>query len=232
MLKTFCAGANLRALLQGKNCPDALRSAVPLLENKWVEERRMGTNADVNHLGDIETNKLDNGKKGLLLTGEYELAFEAGFKSLGQTFSSNPGEKSRSVNFHKRVMIGGRVFAVANQAGRDAEVFFQPLNSEQLVPGVITAIFSISHNNNEVFVLSILRRKPAPSGIANPFARYPDFGAQLWSVEHESSKVCIPTTQPVYHSQSRPWAQGVVVLKPIIPVSETISNLYLVLTDL
>ena len=35
MLKTFCAGANLKALLQGNRCPSALKMAVPLLERKW-----------------------------------------------------------------------------------------------------------------------------------------------------------------------------------------------------
>jgi hypothetical protein len=32
MLKTFCAGANLRALLQSESCPTALKAAVPILE--------------------------------------------------------------------------------------------------------------------------------------------------------------------------------------------------------
>ena len=39
MLKTFCAGANLKALLQGDRCPSALKMAVPLLERKWNQGR-------------------------------------------------------------------------------------------------------------------------------------------------------------------------------------------------
>jgi hypothetical protein len=34
MLKTFCAGTNLKALLQNNGCPSALKMAVPILERK------------------------------------------------------------------------------------------------------------------------------------------------------------------------------------------------------
>lgn len=210
----------MRALLQGENCPDALKSMVPLLEKKWAQDRRMGTIVDVNHLGDVETHKLDNGKQVFLLTEEYKPAFEAGFKAFGKILSKSPEGKPRPIRVHKRVIIGGRTFASHTQAVRDTEFFFKPLNGEQLVPGVITGITSLSDDGAEVFVLSILCRKRAPSGTPNPFLRYPDFGAELWSAELEKTMVRIPTTQPIYHSQSRLWAQDVVVTKPITPVSE------------
>jgi hypothetical protein len=34
MLKTFCAGANIKALLQGNRCPSALKMAVSILKRK------------------------------------------------------------------------------------------------------------------------------------------------------------------------------------------------------
>ena len=71
--------------------------------------------------------------------------------------------------------------------------------------------------DQEVFVLSIWPRKPTPD-IINPFARYPEFGAQLWSTEFKEEIVCILATQPICHSESRTWVTGVVVLKAISSV--------------
>ena len=83
---------------------------------------------------------------------------------------------------------------------------------------MISGIISIEDGNQEVFVLSIWSRKPAPAYIINPFACYPEFGAQLWSTEFKEEIVCIPATQPICHSESCTWVTDVVVLKAISSV--------------
>jgi hypothetical protein len=83
---------------------------------------------------------------------------------------------------------------------------------------VITGIVSIEDGDQDVFVLSIQPKKPAPACIINPFAHYPDFSAQLWSTEFEEEIVCIPATQPICHSKSCTWVKGAVVLKVISSV--------------
>jgi hypothetical protein len=61
------------------------------------------------------------------------------------------------------VTIGGKLFETKNQSCCNAEIFFKPLNCEILLFRVITGIVSIEDNNQEVFVLSIQPRKPAPA---------------------------------------------------------------------
>ena len=215
MLKTFCAGANLKALLQGDRCPSALKMAVPLLERKWDQGRRTGTIGELNNLGNSETRKVDNGKQVLIPRKIYDDAFRIAFEEASRTLPSAQDADFRSAHKHERVTIGGRLFATKNRFRCNAEVFFQPPDCEELHPGVIAGITSIENGDQEVFVLSIQPRKPAPACIINPFARYPDFGAQLWSTEFEDEIVCIPATQPICHSESRTWVKGVVVLKAI-----------------
>src|SRR5277367_6373891 len=123
-----------------------------------------------------------------------------------------------SAKKHEQLDIGGKLFVTKNQSHSSAEVFFKPLDGKDLLPGVMTAIVSIEDGDHEVFVLAIQPRKPAPAYIKNPFARYPDFGAQLWSTEFEEEIVCIPPTHPICHSESRTWVTGVVVLKAISSV--------------
>ena len=218
MLKTFCAGANLKALLQGDRCPSALKMAVPLLEKKWDQDRRTGTIGELNNLGNSETRKVDNGKKVLIPRKTYDNTFRIAFEEASRIFPRAQDIDFRSAQKHERMTIGGRLFATKNRFRRNAEVFFKPLDSEDLLPGVIAGITSIEGGDQEIFVLSIQPRKPAPAGIINPFARYPDFGAQLWSTEFEEEIICIPATQPICHSESRTWVRGVVVLKAITSV--------------
>lgn len=218
MLKTFCAGANLKAFLQGDRCPSALKMAVPLLEKKWDQGRRTGTIGELNNLGKSETQKVDSGKQILIPRKIYDNAFCIAFEEASRTLPHAEDVNFRSAQKHERVTIGGRLFSTKNRSRRNAEVFFKPLDCEDLLPGVIAGITSIEDGNQEVFVLSIQPRKPAPAGIVNPFARYPDFGAQLWSTESEEDIICIPATQPICHSESRTWVTGVVVLKAITSV--------------
>jgi hypothetical protein len=53
------------------------------------------------------------------------------------------------------VTIGGKLFATKNQSCCNAEIFFNPLDCEILLLGVITGIVSIEDGNQKVFVLSI-----------------------------------------------------------------------------
>ena len=214
MLKTFCAGANLKALLS------ALKMAIPLLARKWDQGQQTGTIGELNNLGNSgETRKLDNGKELFLLRSVYDNAFRIAFEEVSRTLPRDPDDNWRSAKKHEWVAIGGKLFATKNRSRSNAEVFFKPLDGEDLLPGVITGIISIEDGDQEVFVLSILPRKPAPAYIKNPFAHYPHFGAQLWSTEFEEEIVCILATQPICHSESRIWfTGGVVVLKAISSV--------------
>jgi hypothetical protein len=212
MLKTFYAGANLKALLQSERCPAVLKAAVPLLQKKWDQDRRTGTMGEVHNLGNIEIRRLDDGKK-VIPTKLWEVAFERFFSGHSKALPSD------RLRLHKRVMIAGRIFASEAQSRRDAEVFFEHPDSRQLVPGVIAGIYSMENGNEELFMLSVKARKPPSSQIPNPFSRYPDFNAELWSTEFETETVRIPATQPICHSQSLPWAKHILVLKPIKSVS-------------
>ena len=148
----------------------------------------------------------------------YENAFHIAFEEAPRTLPHTQDVNFRSAQKHKWVIIRGRLFATKNQSHHNAEVFFMPLGCKDLLPGVIAGITSIEDGNQEIFVLFIQRRRPAPACVVNPFARYPDFSAQLWSSEFEDKIMCILATQSICHSKSRIWVTGVVVLKAITSV--------------
>ena len=95
------------------------------------------------------------------------------------------------------------------------------MGEEQCVPGVIESIYSMKLEGTEAFVIGVRRRKALqePSHVPNPFPRFPDFGAEIWSRNLTTAQEFVPLTKPIYHIQSMAWKGDAVVLKPIIPVS-------------
>ena len=89
MLKTFCAGANLKALLQGDRCPSALKMAIFLLERKWEQGQQIGTIGELNSLGNsTEIQKVDNGKHIFIPRKIYGNAFHIVFEEISRTLPS------------------------------------------------------------------------------------------------------------------------------------------------
>ena len=112
MLKTFCAGENLKALLQGDRCPSALKMAVPLLERKWDQGWQTGTIGKLNNLGNNEIQKVNNGKRILIPRKMYENAFCIAFEEASRTLPCTQDVDFRSTQKHEQVTIGGRLFAM------------------------------------------------------------------------------------------------------------------------
>ena len=110
MLKTFCAGANLRALLQSESCPTALKAAVPILERQWNQNRRTGTIGEINNLGNRQIQKVGNGQKVLLPRERYQTVFQTAFKNASKTFPETSSNGAfLNAQSHKNISIGGRL---------------------------------------------------------------------------------------------------------------------------
>ena len=115
MLKTFCAGANLKALLQGDRCCSALKMAVPILERKWDQGQQMGTTGELNNLGNSgETRKVDNGKEVFLHRKIYDNTFCIVFGKVSRTLPHAQDNNLRSAKKHDQMTIGGKLFATKN----------------------------------------------------------------------------------------------------------------------
>ena len=213
MLKTFCASANLRALLQSESCPTVLNAAVPILEQQWNQDWQTRMIGEINHLRNHEIWKLRNGWQILLPCKQYEAIFQTAFKNALKALPETTKGMFLKAQSHKHISTVGKVFATKNQLPQNAQVFFQPSEGESLIPEVIDGIFSIGDDDKEVFVLCIQPRKPV-GGINNPFSCFPDFGTKFWLTEL-GSIIGIPAMQPLYHSQSHLWTKGIMILKPV-----------------
>ena len=156
MLRTFCAGANLRALLQSESCPTALKAAVSVLEQQWNQNRQTRTIGEINNLGNCQIQKVGNGQKVLIPCEQYQTIFQTAFKSASKMFPETSSNGAfLIVQSHKHTSIGERLFATKSQLLWNTRVFFQSSEDKSPVPGVIESIFSIGGNCEEVFVLCV-----------------------------------------------------------------------------
>jgi hypothetical protein len=80
---------------------------------------------------------------------------------------------------------------------------------------MVRSIFLVTQNGTEHIFLAIHRYLEPPSSLPNPFLRYPDFGASLWSLETEKEITIVPGSREIYHAVYRDWEYKILVMKPL-----------------
>lgn len=228
MLETFCAAANMKAFLRRPDCPAILQKSLPVLE-EYLSDGQGGTlSTDIRTLvhDDLEEAELTaeyrniDMSKGRPVAASVKSALlaikphlEANFE--GWTMPTN-------VFPCERYTIRGMDFAIERVSRKMSAVCYQPFGSDLTVPGVIREIFAVHRPKGggvyaKVILLAIQRRRRLgrTEYLDDPLARYPAFGATLWSEEFLDGLDVITTSQQIHHSISRPWADGAVVIKSL-----------------
>jgi hypothetical protein len=243
MLKSFCAAANLRALVQSDGCPNIIQSCAHLLDECYGQDQRgtlmndlrtLDNNLNEN-LSDPEPWDYDRKKFDLLEPVVYKalISFSRSRRAIGGWTADT------HALLHKEHKIRGLQFAEAkagakNTKGRHSIVFFQPATGgQQLVPGVIRKIFSMPLKQNgietQAFFLAIHPYRPLSEadGIENPFKHYTEFGASLWAEDLGPLEIITPS-QKICHAISRQWQEGIYVLRAIdrVGFESTITDMW------
>jgi hypothetical protein len=124
--------------------------------------------------------------------------------------------------FLPRHMIRGLQYCDYKTGRKDSNVFFQPEAGKPLVPGRIRQIFSLTGNNltgkEDVVFIAVQRYKEVIHDFSNPFKRFEDFGAGLWS-KHLGEVEIIKPTDNVCHGIMHHWDNGLLVMQPLNRVS-------------
>jgi hypothetical protein len=124
------------------------------------------------------------------------------------------------VNYQDRVTIRDYEFTTYRTSEKHGVVFFQDAASANaLVPGMVRAIFLVMQDNAQHTFLAVHRYLAPATSLPNPFARYPDFGASLWSSETQKEITIVPGNRNIYHAIYRDWDYKIMVMKPLNRVS-------------
>ena len=127
----------------------------------------------------------------------------------------------RFFNVYRTCKIDGVSYADSAKSSNDSIVCFKPnpCTSAEYVPAVIVSIFSLDTTVHELPGLFFAVSSYLPSSLnldtmQNPFLRYPDFQASLWSMDFEGITV-VRADQIIGHALRRPWCSGVYVFRPL-----------------
>ena len=208
MMRSFCAGTNLKAYLHREDCAPVLKMSLSILDPVLQKQEFQNERYDSTWVSPVD--KKD------ALSSETHAAFMHANQQLHKLQQPLLLEESRRV---EGLVINGLRFTSRSHLARDSAVLFQPLDSQALVPGYVDSIRVCKSGEHWVTVRRLLPLStPLPT---NPFNEYPEFGAEFSSDKLSSSVEVIPISQPIYHCASQPWSKGVLVVKCLNRVSRS-----------
>jgi hypothetical protein len=229
MVNSFCAAANLRTLVKSERCPNIVRSCAPILEECYGQDQR-GTLMNDIRTFDSTLNEHPTSKEAIWdydrkKFDRLESAVYDALVSFSRSHDVEGWTPDTHALLHKQHKIRGAQYAELNAGGkntggRNSIIFFQPAPGAPPVPGVIRKIFSMPRKQQDIEMqavfIAVQRYQPLAKseGIQDPFARYENFGAALWSEELGTVEIITPS-QPICHGVLRNWQKGVCVLRPL-----------------
>lgn len=124
-------------------------------------------------------------------------------------------------DFQDRITIRDHEFTTYRTSESHGVLFFQETSqASSLVPGLVRAIFQVTQGRTAYTFLAIHRYLAPGASLPDPFARYPDFGASIWSSETQREVTIVPVKRRIYHAIYRPWDYKLMVMKPLNRVSD------------
>jgi hypothetical protein len=224
MMESFCAAGNFKALLQRTDLPVFKKCEIVIQRATREGPKPMPPtflgDPHLNH-SDCRPNTKNQTNKMKPLGSRVMSALKAKQDTLCADIEGwLPPEKAF---FHQRYSVHDAVYSTNAASSRDSTIFFQPSDSDCIVPGKIREIFCVPTQSRTtgIFredVFLAVERFQEYEGSGDPFTSHGDFGAGLWSMKMVTELEIIRITQPICHGIYRKWGQGAFVMKPLIKV--------------
>ena len=232
MFSAFCAKSTMHAAIERLGSLDEWKNSVEIIERSFSTNKGgayvpetciLGPN-DVNHIENpplkvakAPTSKLrplDKVIQSAMKKSEKELHHELGYFHCPE-----------QAVFQDRATINDCEFTTYRTSESHGVLFFQEASDAcALVPGMVRAIFLVTQDSSTHMFLAVHRYLTPETSLPNPFARYPDFGASLWSSETQKEVTIVPGNRRIYHAIYRDWDYKILVMKLLNRVSNIILN--------
>lgn len=225
MFATFTAKSFMEATIQHLSGIDGWKDSIAIRERLFRTEKR-GMCMTCMHLWRRAESHIDNSSKVPKTAASKLKPLDEGIQAaMKRSESDLQGELGNfrcpeRVIFQDRVTICGYEFMTYRTSESHGVIFFQEeAGSNSLVPGMVRAIFLVTQDSTEYIFLAIHRYLAPPKSLPNPFLRYPDFGASLWSSEITKDITIVPGSREIYHAIYRDWKPKILVMKALNRVS-------------
>jgi hypothetical protein len=223
MMNSFCAMANLKTFPQSPRCPDYLQPCAPIVEQCYGRDN-CGT-----LLSDVHA--LDSGER-LVADIEQPWPYDKRrlkplesdvYNALVAISRSGRVSQHRDAIIHTRRIIRGVQYTDYKSGRKDCNIFFRAEEGVPLVPGRIRQIFSVPKKSQdglvkECLLLAVQRYNSIDNPLDDPFQRFADFGAGLWSSSVGEVEIISPSDE-FCHGILRQWDDATLVMRSLNRVS-------------
>ena len=219
MLRSFCKMGAIKSLLECSGCPDILKQCSEILEdhlsrNRLDPDTQMFSTEEHISLrplpSDYSWGKLE------IIDPEILFALKSAFPHLQSRIDNwtTPGKALRL----RHVKICNTNFTDYRTAVGHPIIFFQPIGTEERVPGRIATILSVPVHTGagyqELCFVVVQRFLPLSNG-EDPFLSFPRFGACVRMLDFSETFEIVPTWNRLLHAVHRKWGDKMIVLKAI-----------------
>ena len=219
MLESFCAASQIKSFADRLDSP-ILHKCATMLQTCIAVDNRGTLNADVNQF--LPFHGLTTSADPLVTPLDAELV--AALQRDSAAFERElPGWAiSKYGTIHSNFKLRRFTFSKSSVNLRNSIIFYQSDHCGNLQPGIIREIFTI-HSQDGLSHWTFLAVHPYLSHthlIDNQlFTQWTDFGASLYSTEHDPYIHIVPTSRRIFHAIQRRWNGTSQVLKSLDRVS-------------
>lgn len=186
LVETFLRGAFLRQWLADDQHPQALKFVSDLLKKTFPPEK--GLNREKT-LGETNSDAMEIDVEEPLDDGEISHLLKARLKAATQ-------RRTISTKLYKRFRIDGIVYSINDSHPGNSVIQYRASSaSSNYEIGEIQKIIM----DSDTLYLSVKRQMPLPSNVVDPFTRYQDFPAALFSADLMDEEDLIEAAQVVSH---------------------------------
>lgn len=202
VLTTFCVASELRNSAHRPGCPPILKQCAEIVEARLPSSNMANEKFDQSEpvSGKTQGVPVQVSRKRTLLAADIAAKF------FGPTSNAEVLDL-QSYSFGDRKFSPSRI----SQA---QSIVWAPLGPDhEGAPGIIRQIFD--HEGKTHLVIHKYRHR-----IPSYFDSFPDFGASVWTSDTDSVPQIIETGPLIYSANQRPWAEGEVIIRPLIEVRD------------
>ena len=218
MLNSFCRAGAVKAFLGSTGCPETLKGLSGLVDDFLNRNRNKDSPSAIqdNLMTNCNIPANFNWAASEKISTVIREALEKVYGHLCQLIQgwATPSKIIR----HQHITIDGVAYTDFRTPRGHPVIFFQPLGTEHLVPGIVQAIISVplgtTASSRRVQFLLAKRYLPVDDN-ENPFLSFPHFGASLWRLELADELDVVPICSRVAHGIHMKWTEKTFVLKAV-----------------
>lgn len=230
IMESFCAASNFRGFLKRPDLPSTIREIADAIELPSEVRGTLDMQSLYRDFGKAAPIKIPKEERDNARLQDLDDDVISALRGISESITSIIGQSwspPRRAVKEDRMVFEGSTFSVEKTTKSMGLICTKSGNT--YVPGKLREIISIAYPDSSndkllriLYLLVVHQHVPASSKIRNPFRKYPEFGANLWSNDCYARPSIAPVVPGMQfcHGIFRNWDEKHIVVKAVNRVGE------------